>query len=147
MPETLHIITGATGLLGASMILELARDTSDRLLCLARPGRCEPGVRVRQALEQAAHAYDLPQVQIEEAMRRTTALAHDVLDEDGPDLPQPVGHPDSVRVWHLAAHTNLSERARRRCFAANVGGTRRLLALARRWGAQSFSYMSTAQPD
>jgi nucleoside-diphosphate-sugar epimerase len=141
---TLNVITGGTGLVGSCLILELAERTTDQMLCLVRTGAGAPAERLRQALAQAAEAWGRPSWSVEEALRRCRVAELDLSRGEPP--PEVRGsHRQPVRVWHNAAHTILHERDRHRCFCVNVGGTRRVLALARRIGAESFVHMSTAQ--
>ena len=54
-------MTGATGFVGAALVLELLARTEDTLVCVVRP---REGVTVQErllaALEEAADAYEVP---------------------------------------------------------------------------------------
>lgn len=56
-----QLVTGATGFVGAALVLELLARTEDTLVCVVRP---REGVTVQErllaALEEAADAYEVP---------------------------------------------------------------------------------------
>lgn len=150
MPTT-HVITGATGLIGAALVLALAEqraepdgDTADTFVCLVRPGRQPPTDRLHQVLRHAATAYATPPTALAAALRRSHAVPADLTtDLSRTVLPMP-GRSGQVEYWHNAARMLFHEHGRRPSFATNVAGTRRVLDLARRSGATVFNYVSTA---
>lgn len=141
-PGSTHVITGGTGLVGSSLILELAARTDDRFVCLVRPGRMAPDVRLRAALHRAADCYALPATDADDAMGRVLVVPADItLGPDSMRIPQV---PGPVEVWHCASRPNLTPTDRMRVFAVNVTGTRAVLHLAKQLGAQRFNHFSTA---
>ncbi|KPI15369.1 Male sterility domain-containing protein [Actinobacteria bacterium OK074] len=143
MPTT-HVITGATGLIGSALVLTIAAHSDDDMICLVRPSTTDPTARLSRMLERAAAAYDTPRHILESALRRTHAVPAD-LGTDLTDLRLPLpARPHRIEYWHSAARMLFRERDRRESYAANVAGTRRMLELARRTRADSFTYFSTA---
>ncbi len=139
-----HLVTGATGFVGAAIVLELLAQTSDRVVVLVRPGA--PGgksaeTRFAEALTNAAEAY-ASTVDIPAALARCRVVAGDVAAEGCGVTSANIG--PVAQVWHCAASLRYEDRYADEIRATNVDGTRRVLELAAELGAESFNYVSTA---
>ncbi|MET8980898.1 SDR family oxidoreductase [Streptomyces sp. NPDC004539] len=134
MPTT-HLITGATGLIGAALVLHLAEHTDDEFVCLVRP----PVGRLPDMLRRSAEAYGTRPEVLDSALRRTRTLEADLTARTLPPLRVPRPH-----VWHCAAALHFRRAHWRPVFHTNVRGTRRVLELARRLDSPAFTYFSTA---
>ncbi|WP_020496925.1 SDR family oxidoreductase [Sciscionella marina] len=137
MPER-QLVTGATGFLGAALVLRLLEDTDARLVTLVRAGTVDPWTRLRTVLTRAAIDYGHPSHWIAPLLGRIELVVGDLLQDPAPE----VGAID--RVWHGAASLRYAERDREAIYAANVVGTERALAIAANAGARRFHYISTA---
>jgi thioester reductase-like protein len=135
-----HLVTGATGFVGAAIVLELLEQTSDRVIVLVRPGATSPQSRFAEALTRAAEAY-ASTIDIKAALARCRVVAGDVAAE-GCGVAESLG-PVS-QVWHSAASLRYEDRYADEIRATNVDGTRNVLALATELGARYFNHVSTA---
>jgi nucleoside-diphosphate-sugar epimerase len=136
-----HLITGATGFVGAALVLELLARTDEPIVCLVRPQGSSADERLRRALHAAADAYDAPAAVREAIAARCHAVAGDVeADCSAVALPSMRYH----TLWHSAASLKFEDRYAKEIFAVNVEGTARVLGLARRTEVGCFNYMSTA---
>jgi thioester reductase-like protein len=136
----IHLVTGATGFVGAALILDLLQNTRDGVVALVRPGSQGAAARLHEALRHAAICYDL---ELEpEMLERCSVVPGDVLQEGCGVGELQLGGVD--QVWHSAASLRYENRYQDEIFATNVEGTRRVLQLARRLGAPVFNHVSTA---
>ena len=138
--KRVHLVTGGTGFVGACIILELLRHTDVEVLCIVRPGRKTEDVRLRTALEAAAHAYGYDETILEAIKTRCRALSGNIETEL-------CGVSTKVRVdefWHSAASLRYENRYAAEIFSTNVEGTRHAVELAHYLGVDRFNYVSTA---
>lgn len=138
-----HLVTGATGFLGAALVLELLDRTSGEIVCLVRPKHDPERARARlsDALKRAFLLYDRAEMAaaIEERCR---AVPFD-LREDG-DRARSLLPSGIAEVWHSAASLRFKQDQREKIIEQNVDGTRRMLNLSTAIGASAFNYVSTA---
>jgi thioester reductase-like protein len=139
--ESTHLVTGATGFVGAAIVLELLEQTSDRILVLVRPGATAVEARFGDALTRAAEAY-ASTVDLKAALARCRVVAGDVSAEGCGVTSASLG--PVTQVWHSAASLRYEDRYAEEIRATNVEGTRRVLELAVELGAQWFNHVSTA---
>ncbi len=148
-PDATHLITGATGFVGAALTLELLRaHPRDRALCLVR-GRNPLHARRRlvQAVTEAADAYGVPRAELHSIVPRLTALRGDITARN-------LGLPDTdretlldagpLKVWHSAASLKDTEEALREILLHNVTGTENLLETLLPRDVRVFNHISTA---
>lgn len=140
-PRTL--VTGATGFVGAALVLELLARTDGEVLCLVRPRPgVDTGVRLRHHLATAAAHHDLDPAVLDEIAGRVRALEGDITDAHLADLADAAGPIGSV--WHSAASLKYQDRDAAEIRLHNVEGTRHVIALAVAAGASEFNHISTA---
>ncbi|GAA2697326.1 SDR family oxidoreductase [Actinoplanes palleronii] len=137
---TTHVVTGATGLVGAALVLELLTRTDATVICLVRPGRSSATERLTTALTAAARAYGREETNVDEQICR--AVPADLTQARCGVDPAEIGPVDEF--WHCAADLRYEDRHRDLLFATNVDGTRHAHDLARAAGATVFNYVSTA---
>ena len=77
MPRV-HLVTGATGFVGRALVLELLARTQAPVVCLVRADGTSPQERLRNALFEAADAYDCPQSVRAAITQRCHAVAGDI---------------------------------------------------------------------
>jgi thioester reductase-like protein len=139
-----HLVTGATGFVGAAIVLELLARTDDRIVAIVRPGGLErktAEARFEESLTHAAEAY-ASTMDLRAALARCRVVAGDVAAEGCGVSSASIGR---VRqVWHCAASLRYEDRFAEEIRATNVEGTRRVLRLAEELGAESFNHVSTA---
>jgi nucleoside-diphosphate-sugar epimerase len=138
-----HLVTGATGFIGAALVLELLDQTAVEVACLVRP-KHDPeraGRRLTEALERAfllnGRADMVPAIG-----QRCHAIPYDLRDEGAEArslLPAGI-----TEVWHSAASLRFKQEQRDKIIEQNVEGSRRMLELATAIGATAFNYVSTA---
>jgi nucleoside-diphosphate-sugar epimerase len=136
------LVTGATGFVGAALVLELLRRGSGSIVALVRPGRESAAERLSRALTAAAVAYGAPEL-VGAIERRCVAVEGDVTRPGcgAPALPSR----RYQRFWHSAASLAFEDRYAAEIRAVNVDGTQNALALAARAGVvEAFNYVSTA---
>lgn len=136
-----HVLTGATGFLGAALSLELLRSTSAELVALvrARPP-LDATTRFRAALADAARLYGAEDLLGQ--LERCHGVEADLL---APHCGiSSTLEADVAQVWHCAASLQYEDRHRDQIRATNVEGTRRVLELAEQLRADAFNYVSTA---
>lgn len=138
-----HLLTGATGFLGAALVLELLDQTGDEVACLVRPSHDadRATARLNEALERAFVLYEREDL-VPAIGERCRAIPFDLRGEDGPgldQLPAEIGE-----VWHSAASLRFKREQREKIVEQNVEGTRRMLELSTRLGAAAFNHVSTA---
>lgn len=137
-----HLVTGATGFIGAALVLELLDQTPGEIACLVRPGHDPERARARltEALRRAFLLYEradlLPAIE-----ERCRAVPFDL--RKGELAPAALPG-DLSEVWHSAASLRFKQEQREKIVAQNVEGTRRLLELSTAAGASTFNYISTA---
>jgi len=136
-------VTGATGLVGGAIVLELMQRRPDETVhCLVR-GESEASTadRLHASLRKAAAQYDLelPEGALEE---RCVAVVGDVT---APMCGVDVGGlPEVAELWHCAASLKFADADRDEIEAHNVAGTANVLALAERLGVGCCNHVSTA---
>lgn len=133
-----QVVTGATGLLGAALVLELLARTDDEVVCLVRPGRkIGAEEKLRTALTTAAREYGVFGLEVDKRCTVITA-----------DLGKPRLGVENLRgateFWHNAADLRYEDRHWEALRDTNIGGTRNALDLAEAAGVSTFNYMSTA---
>jgi nucleoside-diphosphate-sugar epimerase len=139
----IHLITGATGFIGAALTLELLHQTDAQLVCLVRPNNRVSTVqsRLQKSLSTAAEAYGHEEL-LPEIERRCRALSGDILQ---PLCGEAAKALETVsEVWHCAASLQYEDENERAIFQHNVLGTKNVLNLAARLRALKFNYVSTA---
>jgi len=136
-----HVVTGATGLVGAALVLELLRRDDADVVCLVRPGRSDASTRLTTALTDAARAFGHGESFAADIRHRCVAVAADV------DLPLCGVDPSRLRgteFWHCAADQRYEERHWKGLQRTNVLGTRHAVDLATELGCRAFNHFSTA---
>lgn len=136
------LVTGATGFVGAALVLELLEQSDARITCLVRdrPG-VDPLERLRAQLSTAMDHYRSEHLG-DEVAKRVGVIVGDVTD---PNLADLASHLDGLdAVWHSAASLKYRDRDAEEIHAHNVGGTTNVVALAERAGATEFNHISTA---
>lgn len=136
-----HLIAGATGFVGAAVVLELLGRTDDEIQCLVRPRKCGGSVqeRLEQTLSEAAAAYGLESL-ADQIPKRCKAIAGDLLAPGGGCC----RIPRADEFWHLAASLRYENEHAPEIWSHNVLGTRNMLELARRSRVKVFNHVSTA---
>lgn len=139
----MHLVSGATGFLGAALVLELLERTEGDVACLVRPSHDAERARSRltETLKRAFALYGrtdmLPAIE-----ERCRSVPFDLREEDDAAAERlPAG---IAEVWHSAASLRFKQKQREKIFEQNVEGTRRMLRLATDAGAEAFNYVSTA---
>jgi nucleoside-diphosphate-sugar epimerase len=139
----IHLVTGATGFIGAALVLELLDQTTAEVACLVRPSNDAERARTRlaEALERAFLLYDRADLLpvIEERCRAVPFDLRDGGEVSASSLPAGI-----AEVWHSAASLRFKQEQRARIVEQNVEGTRRMLRLSTDAGAGAFNYVSTA---
>jgi thioester reductase-like protein len=136
------LVTGATGFVGASLVLELLRTTDDRVTCLVRASTDrDPLDRLRANLGAAMEGYGLGDL-APEVIDRVGVVVGDLTDPALADLAGELGRVDTI--WHSAASLKYQDRDEVEIRATNVSGTADVVALAQAAGAEDFNYISTA---
>jgi len=138
-----QLVTGATGFVGAALVLELLDQTSAEVACLVRPKHDPERARKRltEALERAFLLYERADL-LPAIAERCHAVPYDLRDESAEArslLPAGI-----TEVWHSAASLRFKPEQRDKIIEQNVEGTRRMLRLATEAGASAFNYVSTA---
>jgi nucleoside-diphosphate-sugar epimerase len=134
-----HLVTGATGFVGAALSLELLR-AGYGVVAMVRPGEEGEEVRFMTALRHAAHVYgselDLS------ALDRVYAVSGDLLEQGGGVELR--GLSRVRQIWHCAASLRYENRYQDEIRSTNVRGTGHIVDLAQRLGVETFNYVSTA---
>jgi nucleoside-diphosphate-sugar epimerase len=138
-----HLVSGATGFVGAALVLELLDQTPDDIACLVRPSHDEDRARNRlaQALTRACTLYERSDLldAIGERCRAVPFDLRECTEDAGARLPAGI-----TEVWHSAASLRFKQEQRAKISEQNVEGTRRMLELSASAGASAFNYISTA---
>jgi len=136
------LVTGATGFVGAALVLELLEQTDASITCLVRDrDGSDPLERLRSQLSVAIDHYEAGHL-VDEVNGRVDVLVGDVTDAGLAGEADRLGRIDSV--WHSAASLKYRDRDAAEIQAHNVGGARNIVALAERAGAAEFNHISTA---
>ena len=136
-------MTGATGFVGAALVLELLNRTADPVSCIVRSNAQgeSPSQRLLTALVDtvngAGGCYDASRID-----GRCRAVEGDLVSPRcGVDPERMSGISD---FWHCAASLKFSHEDRDEIFEHNVEGTKNAIELAKSLGSKRFHYISTA---
>ncbi|WP_280380058.1 SDR family oxidoreductase [Nocardia wallacei] len=130
MPMKVELVTGATGMLGSALVLELLSRTDSDIRCLVRAhDAASASAKLWNAL--AATADDLgleAELQRRDARSRVQAVLGDI---GVPGCGLSLSHERISRVWHCAATLRYESAFAAETHHANVTGTVNVMATAR----------------
>lgn len=141
--DSLHFVTGATGLVGGAIVLRLLEATDARIACVVRsPHGSDAQQRLEGSLQTAAELYGQPQLAAR-IRERCIGIRGDIVVGLAPTAQIRSLGPISM-VWHCAASLNYEEEDRHEVFSANLTGTQNVARFAEAVGAETFNHISTS---
>ncbi|WP_338849000.1 SDR family oxidoreductase [Massilia sp. W12] len=137
-----HVISGATGFVGAALLLELLEHTADNFLCIVRAADdAAARARIHALLQEVGRMYECAPQALAQIATRVDARAGDVnLPLCGLDA---ANLPAADVFWHAAASLKYEDRYAREIMQTNVSGTRHMLDLAQALGVRECNTIST----
>ena len=129
-----HFLTGATGFVGSSLLLELLQSTDDQILCLVRNSGNSARDRLRLVIKNLISLYQLKSSVLDLFDNRCQVISGDIL-ESTDILYERISQQTNCtiqQVWHSAASLNYEDRFADEICTLNVGGTQTVLELAKR---------------
>ncbi|GGK63194.1 SDR family oxidoreductase [Nocardia camponoti] len=135
------LVTGATGCVGAGIVLELLRQTSQDIVCIVRSRDDEEAhERLQRVLLETIEAYDCREL-AGAVQSRCRGIRGDVTEprcglSDAVDL-------EATELWHLAASLRYLDKHEAAINSVNVDGTRNVITLAQSLGIGVLNYAST----
>lgn len=136
------LVTGATGFVGAALVLELLEQTDSRVTCMVREREGTPPIdRLRAQLLQAMTHYESTYLE-QDMIDRVDVLVGDLTDPQLSEQASRLGRVDSV--WHSAASLKYRDRDMDEVRLHNVNGTAHVVELAEAAGAAEINHISTA---
>lgn len=139
-----HLVTGATGFVGAALVLELlARDPAAEVYCLVRgASMAESAARLQAALSTAAHLYGAPAGVADSLPQRTRALRGDIRLGHCGLRRRHVGR--VTQVWHAAARVDCLDQRSADIDEQNILGTASVVQTSRMLDVDVLNHVSTA---
>jgi nucleoside-diphosphate-sugar epimerase len=139
----MHFVTGATGLVGGAIVLELMRRSPDeQILCLVRGSTAaEAQDRLEASLTESSDLYGMG-LSRDSIAKRSTAILGDIVAPNCGVRPEDLSQ--VKEVWHCAASLKFADADRAEIEAHNIGGTANLLGLAETLSAPRLNHVSTA---
>lgn len=139
----MRLVTGATGLVGGAIVLELLqRRPEETVYCVVRgESPAAAHERLQASLREATALYglDLPGDSIEECC---VAVRGDIT---APGCGVDPGElPEIAELWHCAASLKFADVDREEIESHNIGGTANVLRLAEQLGVGRYNHVSTA---
>ncbi len=138
-----HFITGATGFVGSSIILELLKQSDDLIFCLVRKKEDKCGQdRLLELLGQLVTDYGYNENIVTQARKQCIVVEGDLtgsLNNVNKNINTNITH-----FWNVAASLKYEERFAEEIFEINVEGTKRALDLARILNVKYFNHFSTS---
>lgn len=137
------LVTGATGSVGIGLVLELLKHSSAEVVCLVRGLDNDTAQdRLHHSLRAAADVYGCPEA-IDAITTRCRAIAGDVTAPGCGIEDHHTALGEITEIWHLAASLRYLDKHETSIRAANVEGTRQVLALARALSVEVINHAST----
>lgn len=142
---TKYFMTGVTGLVGSAVVVGLVRDKADcEFVCLVRSGGGQSAAaRAEAALREECAFEGLPEL-TDEVLRRVSVIDGNLADLDVEAVAANPLMAGVNQVFHCAADVNLGKDPTGRVYRVNYEGTRNMVELAKRIGAQEFHFVATA---
>lgn len=142
MSQQQVLVTGATGFVGASLVLDLLRSSDAMITCLVRdrPGE-DPTERLTSHLIRTAEGYG-DHAALARIVERVRPVVGDIADPDLADLAHELD--GTGIIWHSAASLKYRDADADEIRLTNVRGTAHVVALAERLGVDELNYISTA---
>lgn len=136
------LLTGITGLVGASVVTELLRKHSDyEVIAICRSGHNHPAqLRVERTIAEQCAFDGIPGAETE-LLKRIT-----VIDGDVTKLPfdEIAKYAPFDTMFHCAADVNLGKDPEGKTYATNMNGTINAIEAVRRFNIPNLHYVSTA---
>ena len=139
----IQLITGATGFVGSSIVLELLSKTQDEIFCITRSHKNFSTVQdyLVYKLVYAAKSYCCEEL-IDQIHLRCKAIESDIC---YPMVDSVMHHlPRADEFWHCAASLEYQEIYKEEITRQNYHGTLNALELAHSLKINTFNYISTA---
>lgn len=138
-----YFITGGTGFLGSSIILDLLDHTTDKIYCLVRSKKNQSAQnRLFDRLQELIEAYEYDAKLFQRAKEQCVVI-EGALEANIMSISEHVN--DTIDQFiHSAASLNYEERFRNEIFRTNLDGTKWALDLSMELKSKCFNYISTA---
>lgn len=136
------LLTGITGLVGASVVTALLREHEDfKIVAVCRPGRTQTAqVRVENTIRQQCEFDGIPE-EADSILSKIEVVSGDVTDLPFDDLAAK-GPYDTM--FHCAADVNLGKDPEGKTYATNMNGTKQAIEAVKRFNIPFLHYVSTA---
>jgi len=130
LPKTMNFVTGASGMVGSRLVVELLKNPSERIIALKRP---ETNVEFLKNLIQKS----FPDFQ--QQFHRINWVDGSLLDYDFLDSVIPT----NSKVYHLAAMVSFNKKDKEVLYETNVNGTANLVNVCLQKGIEKMCYVSS----
>jgi thioester reductase-like protein len=138
-----HFITGSTGFIGSSIVLELLMHTKDDIYCLVRRSKNKSAQqRFMDLMTDLIEKFNYQNLIAISDLQRCKIVEGDLFSSFDGIKNQVLVEVD--HFWHVAASLNYDEKYKEDIYHTNITGSKTILELAFQLNTKKFNHFSTA---
>ena len=143
LPHQTHFITGSTGFIGSSIVLELLMHTNDDIYCLVRRSKNKSAhQRFMDLITDLIEKFNYQNLIAISDLQRCKIVEGDLFSSFDVIKNQVLVEVD--HFWHVAASLNYDEKYKEDIYHTNITGSKTILELAFQLNTKKFNHFSTA---